>query len=446
MNINISNMGSLKSATIDVTGLTIVAGENNSGKTTLNRAIYAAYKSFYNYKEFIMDDKKAKLENILKKFIQYVRFDDDDDDDDDAHIHKIINMSTVIDEWLDNKKSLAVSDDYFNILKKGLLEFSSKITDQEFITLKQELNETQNINSTEIFTKRATRLFNNEFHNQVSDLNNPNLPSTISINLKKQEKSTFMIKHDIVQEIINPIVLKQKPIYIDEQSEYDYFNDDYRLGIGRRRRSYTYDDNHNRDYSDMLFNDKNSEDTYVDKVLESRRTHKYMTLLEKVVPGDVRSSDNPFSNEKKYVNDNVSLNTSNLSSGLKAFVSLKILIEKNVLQENSLLILDEPEIHLHPEWQILYAEIIVLLQQELHLHVICTTHSPYFLQAIQVYTQKYNTEDNTHFYLASTDGNNHNLIEDVSENVDRIYKLLSNPFLSLNTISRELEKKKDTRL
>ena len=33
-------------------------------------------------------------------------------------------------------------------------------------------------------------------------------------------------------------------------------------------------------------------------------------------------------------------------------------------------ILDEPEIHLHPEWQMIYAELIVILQQKFDLNFI----------------------------------------------------------------------------
>ena len=60
---------------------------------------------------------------------------------------------------------------------------------------------------------------------------------------------------------------------------------------------------------------------------------------------------------------NKPININNLSTGLKAFVILKILLERNILKEKDVLILDEPEIHLHPKWQMQYAQIIVLLQK-----------------------------------------------------------------------------------
>ena len=90
---------------------------------------------------------------------------------------------------------------------------------------------------------------------------------------------------------------------------------------------------------------------------------------------------------------------SNLASGLKTFVILKKLLQNGVLVEKGVLILDEPEVHLHPEWQLQFAEIIVLLQKEFNLHTLLTTHSPYFLrdlfrQPLQIYKNYLNIVPN----------------------------------------------------
>ena len=64
------------------------------------------------------------------------------------------------------------------------------------------------------------------------------------------------------------------------------------------------------------------------------------------------------------------LNINNLSTGLKSFVIIKTLLENGSLKQKDVLILDEPEIHLHPDWQLRYAEIIVLLQKVFELTII----------------------------------------------------------------------------
>ena len=81
----------------------------------------------------------------------------------------------------------------------------------------------------------------------------------------------------------------------------------------------------------------------------------------------------------------------NLSMGLKSFGIIKLMLERQILHDEDVLILDEPENHLHPEWQLAYAEAIVLLQREFGLTILLTTHSPFFLEAVQLYSAKYET-------------------------------------------------------
>ncbi|WP_418451670.1 AAA family ATPase [Candidatus Ventrimonas sp.] len=124
------------------------------------------------------------------------------------------------------------------------------------------------------------------------------------------------------------------------------------------------------------------------------------------------------------------LSVRNLSMGLKTFVILKLLLEKGVIEQNGVVILDEPEIHLHPEWQLLFAELIVLIQREFEIHVLLNTHSPYFLNAIEVYSAKYGIADQCKYYLSSSDGVAAR-IEDVTNCIEKIYSKLAKPLQTL---------------
>lgn len=54
------------------------------------------------------------------------------------------------------------------------------------------------------------------------------------------------------------------------------------------------------------------------------------------------------------------------------------------------------------------------------------THSPYFLNAIEVYTAKYGIAEKCKYYLASLNGNS-SVIKDVSEHMEEIYSKLARP-------------------
>jgi predicted ATPase len=100
------------------------------------------------------------------------------------------------------------------------------------------------------------------------------------------------------------------------------------------------------------------------------------------------------------------------------------------IQQNGTIILDEPEIHLHPEWQVFFAEIIVLMQKEFGLHVLLNTHSPYFLRAIEVYSNKYKIADRCNYYSADNKGD-YAEITNVNKSIAKIYAKLSSPFQKL---------------
>ena len=111
-----------------------------------------------------------------------------------------------------------------------------------------------------------------------------------------------------------------------------------------------------------------------------------------------------------------------------------------LIQENGVIVLDEPEIHLHPAWQLLLAEIIVILQTEFNLHVLITTHSPYFLNAIEVFTAKYSIADRCRYYLTSVDNDSYAYIKDVTNSTDEIYYLLAMPMKRLSVLTNEVRK------
>lgn len=106
--------------------------------------------------------------------------------------------------------------------------------------------------------------------------------------------------------------------------------------------------------------------------------------------------------------------------GLKTFIIIKTLLETGALRENGVLILDEPEIHLHPKWQLLFAEIIVLLHKEFGMYTLINTHSPYFIEAIEVYSKKYGIS-NCKYYLAENISEYVSEIRDVSDETELIF-------------------------
>ena len=86
----------------------------------------------------------------------------------------------------------------------------------------------------------------------------------------------------------------------------------------------------------------------------------------------------------------------NMASGMKTMAAVVRAVENRSIRRGSLLIIDEPESNLHPEWQVKFAVFLVLLQKRLGVSILLNTHSPYFLQAINLYATNLGVE--SHFY------------------------------------------------
>ena len=138
----------------------------------------------------------------------------------------------------------------------------------------------------------------------------------------------------------------------------------------------------------------------------------------------------------KTKNDKRELSIANLSTGLKTFIIIKTLLQNGYLEEKGTIILDEPEIHLHPDWQLLLANIIVLLQKEYHMHILINSHSPYFIHAIEVYAQQEKIKD-FKFYLTKEESNGEITIQDVSEDLEPIYALLYRSLQELENLNSD---------
>ena len=159
-------------------------------------------------------------------------------------------------------------------------------------------------------------------------------------------------------------------------------------------------------------------------------------VLNKVIEGDILLQYGE--GELKVDQFKEPLSFENLSAGLKSFVLIKILLEKGILKEKDVLILDEPEIHLHPEWQLYYAEIIVLLQRKFDLSIVVTTHSMNFLEAIELYAKKHDLISKCKFYKTNME-NGLAVFEDVTDSLDKIYRQMVTPSMLLDKLRYEME-------
>ncbi|MEI0478350.1 AAA family ATPase [Brachyspira pulli] len=169
----------------------------------------------------------------------------------------------------------------------------------------------------------------------------------------------------------------------------------------------------------------------LDKILAEEKLKNIYDKLSNAVNGKIVEKDKDFYLEEDFFYEPISVH--NLSAGLKSFTIIKMLLERNALKEDDILILDEPEIHLHPKWQLLYAEIIVLLQKEFNIYILITTHSPYFLEAIEMYSKLHGMQEKTNYYLADIE-NKYSVFKLVNDSIEDIYNIMAQPIEKLEDL------------
>ena len=410
MKLLIRNVGKLKEADVEINGITVITGENDTGKSTVGKVLWSVFNSFFEIKKQIRTDK---ISSILEELRRVSSIQD---------IRNNLVHSSIVEYDLD-------LNDFLKQLEKKLevLNDVRDLDDESKDELKDTLEKIKkriNLSDDEIMKKITQINFNKEFNSQI---NNLNFLEEGNIDLKIKNKNINLIISDDKIQIKDFFSLYENVMLLDNPRIIDNLAENIILSANK---IFSIIENlHNSKFISMLRNDKSS--TATDNILNEEKLFKIEEKLNKIVDGKFLKKD--FGVYFYRNKSGKEINVKNLSTGFKVFSIIKLLIQNNQLRENGTIILDEPEIHLHPEWQLKFAELIVLLQKEFGMHILLTTHSPYFLNAIEVFSERHKIDDKCKYYVAENEGNS-SIIKDVTGNTREIYRKLARPIQDLENI------------
>ncbi len=74
MNIEIKKIGIIKDSSIKLDGLTVITGQNNSGKTTVGKVLYAVFDAVSNIQQKAINDKYYYLVTQINKAVECFGF------------------------------------------------------------------------------------------------------------------------------------------------------------------------------------------------------------------------------------------------------------------------------------------------------------------------------------------------------------------------------------
>lgn len=417
MKLTLKNIGKIGTASVEITGITVIAGENNTGKSTVGRALFAVFNSFCNVQKQIENERVDSVENLLDRMYM----------NGSSRFMRIANTNEIaktIVAHIDSYRQAELSDMQKNIIDllvqydEGKIESFDKNTIAETVS---RIKDVLNVSGMDFLKSVLERKLDAEFNEQVCNIFSGD-DGEIQLQIK-DASITVSVENEGAVDIRNPgnISLHTEVVYIDDP----FVLDDPSMFY---RRILSASADHRYHLRKKLFW-PDTESNVFDEIIAKDKLNSIYEKISSVCSGDIIRSKRSVLGYQRKGSDKV-LNVRNLSTGLKTFVILKMLLTSGAIEHNGTIILDEPEIHLHPEWQLLFAELIVLIQKEFGVHVLLNTHSPYFLNAIEVYTVKYGVDDKCKYYLAFSKDDISN-IEDVTDNIEAIYSKLARPLQDL---------------
>ena len=174
-----------------------------------------------------------------------------------------------------------------------------------------------------------------------------------------------------------------------------------------------------------------------------------ISKIDNIIKGRYDKNYPRFITDKKkgkndiFVSGKIETYNSDTPSGIKQIGIIQLLLLNDKLKKGGYLIIDEPEVNLHPEWQFKFAEILVLLAKDLDITLYLNSHSPMFIEAIEVLTQYYDLEDYTNFYMAEEYGEDtYNFVKVDYDNLYDLYDNLAKPYETIEAYRLKAEYKK----
>lgn len=418
MRLKVENFAKIKNADIEINGITVIGGENNTGKSTIGKILYTIFTIFHNFEDKI---KEEKIVGILRYLMREA---------DRSAFGKIDEILSATEELVQSEK---LDHKYVQELLNN--KIGLQFNDEQIKNVLNRLDfETSRLESLVV-----NSIFNDEFNSQISPIYDEDLITKIELNIKNEKiklefnKETVYIKEKM--RLINDGIYIDNPFIIDDirlnKRNVNSFEFKFRYIVGKS------DYDHVTSLDEKLSRSlKVKNESLIESDLLKERIEKFVKLIIQTVNGDFIEKEDEFVFFDNTYGKDVKL--SNLSTGIKAFAIILKLLENNDLRDKSLIVLDEPEVHLHPKWQIVYAEILILLQKEFNLNVVLTTHSPYFINALELYSEKHGIEDKMKYYLSNLDYGAC-VFEDVTNNTGKLYSLLAEPFELFDSMEKDYD-------
>ena len=417
MKLSLKDFGPIDAAEIDIGKITLIGGENATGKSTTSKILYC----------FLRANSKKRQEITYSYIVNLIK-------DETRDIQRYIrNQENCKIDFKDLQKKLSPNNKNFEVILDVYEEIKNRISDENISDDTQEeiderLDAIDNLieivedNGNQLYVSIMKKLLKEEFStadfNGIFEINGiyKNKEYDFKINFNDNDLSSDEVFQSEGWFTLNDIY------YIDSFSILDL---DQNLGLN------------DSEHAEFLTNNLKKEADEYDDLFDDKVNENIIALeneINKIINGEFVYENgeltySPTNGEKCRMK--------NTASGIKQVGIIQLLLNNRKLKENSFLVIDEPEVNLHPAWQVKFAGVLALLVKNLNVSLYINSHSPVFIEAIDAWAYYHDLTDETKYYLSEKskekEGFN-NIFEVDSEELYKIYDNLGNPYDDIDQI------------
>lgn len=379
MKFNFKNFGNIDDGLVDVGDLTIICGPNNSGKTYVSYAIYGFYKFFSqllvpSIEDSLIEDSKIKA--LLKQGSTQI--------DLSPFLNKIethfesasLKFSSTLHEYFNTH------EDFFSEAKVSVLPNNVNFNLEKELKAEIHLGNEKNANILLLLKEYNSGELNIVF--QTSKQNK--IPAEIIKHLISRAISSYFsdnLLNDpfIVSSERTGVSLFHRSLSKNKSAAFDYISkndtiDPFEL-INKMRSDYAQPINNNIEVvskseegikTKSYFLKNKTKYQYIFSVLQELIGGKYVIVNKQINFQPKKEKNRPSTLIPIYL----------ASSSVKSLYLLDLFIN-TISNENSFLLIDEPELNLHPDNQRKIADLIIKLVNS-GVKVLITTHSDYIIR------------------------------------------------------------------
>ncbi|BAS68488.1 AAA family ATPase [Bathymodiolus septemdierum thioautotrophic gill symbiont] len=399
LDIEIKNLGKLKNGTVKIRPLTVLTGENSTGKSFLTKTLYSIF-------------------SMVNKNLLYIEAIDN------------IKISSFGVDFFDKSLTRKSKEDkkYIQLLKSALNELHSLLMDMKdhpidvyiqtcFITAEtqiekihkfreylRKLEKKQKIKSVRyqvdilrehlaslIFNltkgrERYIRLLDKSLKKELQEnFQIANISELVSFNAKKTSLSAdgFTISFDtkniidfnldlnFINDIsgLSRVVFFESPAYWSVRDALNKSKEVRKPGDLTGVPKYFYD---------------------LDEILNTKSTNTPLEIVSELV-SELKTEiggEFIFDNGRLSFVDNSgkSIDKNLISFGMTNLGMIQALLKNNVISAGSFVFFDEPETNLHPSWQVLLTKVLIKLAEN-GVNVVIATHSLDMIKTLEVHTK-----------------------------------------------------------